>query len=113
MRVVIAGSRSIKDATLIERAVQESGFNVTEVVEGGARGVDTLAFDWAHREGIPVKVFVPDWSIGRQAGILRNVEMADYADAVIAIWNGKSRGTEHMISIAYKRQMPCYVLKVD
>jgi hypothetical protein len=112
MRVVIAGSRSIKDATLIERAVQESGFNVTEVVEGGARGVDTLAFDWAHREGIPVKVFVPDWSIGRQAGILRNVEMADYADAVIAIWNGKSRGTEHMISIAYKRQMPCYVLKV-
>jgi len=112
MRVIIAGSREIKDASLVERAIAESGFVITEVVEGGARGVDTLAFDWAHRRGIPVKVFVPDWSIGRQAGILRNVEMADYADAVIAIWNGKSRGTEHMINVAHKRQMPLYVLKV-
>lgn len=112
MRVIIAGSREIRDAALVDQAIAKSGFNITEVVEGGACGVDTLAFDWAHRQGIPVKVFVPDWKIGRQAGFLRNVKMADYADAVIAIWNGRSRGTEHMINVAYKRQMPLYVLKV-
>src|SRR5690242_15034090 len=98
MRVIIAGSRDIKDVSLVAQAVERSGFNVTEVVEGGARGVDTLAFGWAQLQKIPVKPFPANWKrYGRQAGILRNIEMADYADALIAIWDGKSRGTRHMI----------------
>lgn len=111
MRVIIAGSRTIRDVALVAEAVAKSGFNVTEVVEGGARGVDTLAFDWAHSQGVPVKVFPADWNrYGKQAGILRNLQMADYADALIAIWDGKSRGTRHMIDVAYKRRMPYRVM---
>lgn len=107
MRVIIAGSRAVTDRHLVSQAVVDSSFSVTEVVEGGARGIDTLAFDWAHSHGIPVKIFVANWKKhGKQAGILRNIEMADYAEALIAIWDGKSRGTKHMIDIAEKRRMP-------
>lgn len=113
MRVIIAGSRSITNIEHVVRAVHKSGFNITEVVEGGARGVDTLAFDYAHANNIPVKVFPANWNkYGRSAGMMRNAEMADYAEALIAIWDGKSRGTRHMIDVADKRQMPRRVFLV-
>lgn len=114
MKVIIAGSRTITDMRFIEAAIRESGFNITEVVSGAANGVDKLGARWAVRRGIPVKQFRAAWNIYgfKEAGPIRNEQMARYADALIAIWDGKSKGTAHMIWIAKKLKIPLYIYNV-
>ena len=111
MKVIIAGSRTINDLSLIQLTVDESGFQVSEVVCGGARGVDDLGRKWAgNGNRIPVKLFPADWiTYGKSAGYLRNRQMAEYADALIAIWDGKSKGTMHMINLATKKNLKVHV----
>lgn len=91
-------------------ALKNTPFEITEVVSGTCKGVDQLGEEWAERKGIPVKKFPADWSKhGRRAGPLRNREMAKYADALIAIWDGKSRGTRSMIDEALREGLEVYV----
>lgn len=98
MKVIIAGSRSCTDYALLEKAIEESGFEITQVIYGGAQGADLLGKQWAIKNNISFETFLPDWNqFGNYAGNLRNVEMAKEADALIALWDGKSTGTEHMI----------------
>lgn len=112
MKVIIAGSRSCTDYNFVEGAIHESGFSITEVVCGGAIGVDSVGRKWARYYRIPVKMFLPDWRThGKKAGIIRNIEMADYAEALIAVWDGESRGTKHMIDAAGKKGIPVYIRK--
>lgn len=112
MKTIIAGSRTLYDPALVERAVQESGFDITVVVCGMARGIDTMGREWADCHGIPVKKFPADWDrYGKRAGYLRNEQMAEYADALIAITTG-SPGTKHMIDIARRKGLAVYVLHV-
>jgi hypothetical protein len=113
MKVIIAGSREITSYVVVQLAVAGSGFDITEVVSGTARGVDQLGELWAFENDIPVKRFPADWKkYGKSAGYKRNQQMAEYADALIAIWDGKSAGTGHMISIAKMKQLPVYVHNV-
>ncbi len=73
---------------------------VTEIVSGGARGVDTFAALYARKNGIKMTEFMPDYSrYGKGAPIRRNIQIAEYADAVIAFWDGKSRGTKNTIEL--------------
>jgi len=98
MKVIVAGSRSITDATVVAKAIADSGFEVTELVCGRARGVDTLGEQWAFKNRVPVRLFHAGWDrYGRSAGIMRNLQMAVYADALVAIWDGSSPGTRNMI----------------
>lgn len=115
MKTIIAGSRSINDAATLHAALAASGFAdaITEVFSGGARGVDALGEAWADARGLPVRRFVPDWNAApRHAGLLRNAEMAAQADALIAVWDGASRGTAHMIQTAQQRGLRVYVHKI-
>ena len=106
MKVIIAGSRSIEDMCIIERAVDVAMkfwdthvSDIAEVVSGGATGVDELGECFATENNIPVRQFLPYWKkYGKAAGIIRNNKMADYADRLIAVWDGESKGTKHMIS---------------
>lgn len=66
---------------------------------------------WAKERGIPVRQFLPNWEDGRSAGIIRNLEMANYADALIAIWDGKSRGTRHMVEAARANELKVTVYR--
>ncbi|MEO5581136.1 MAG: SLOG family protein [Saprospiraceae bacterium] len=71
------------------------------MVSGTARGTDMLGERYADEKGIPKKQFPADWpKYGKSAGYKRNTEMAKYADSLIAFWDGKSRGTKHMIDLA-------------
>lgn len=98
MKVIVAGSREITDYKTVKKAILESDFNITEIVSGGARGVDSLGEYFARQFKLNVKQFIPDWNrVGKSAGFRRNEDMANYADALIAVWDGKSRGTAHMI----------------
>lgn len=114
MRVIIAGPRNFDNFEEVVKAVKESGFQVTEIVSGAAKGADTLGEEYADINGVPKKRFPAKWNNikgkdpkhikvnkwGKKyyvlAGFDRNQEMADYADALIAIDLGTS-GTADMI----------------
>lgn len=109
MKVIIAGGRDIHDRTHVEAAIRKSGFEIDEVVEGGADGVDELGHVWAVENEIPCTHFHPDWDKhGRAAGPIRNAQMADYADALILVWDGESRGSASMKREAEKRGLKIY-----
>lgn len=94
MKLIVAGGRRYT-LSATDIAHLEAIEGVTEVVSGCARGVDRDGEAWAERKGIPVRRFPPEWNrYGRGAGVVRNREMAAYADAV-ALFPGK-RGTESM-----------------
>jgi len=99
MKVAIVGSRDFDDYKYLFKVMHHlnSNGNITEVVCGCARGADSLGELWAKQNGIKVTYFKPDWSKGKGAGFDRNKEMAHYCDAVVAFWDGKSRGTKQMI----------------
>jgi len=110
MKVIIAGSRSIIKLFLIQDAVEKSQFNITEVVSGCAIGVDSLGEYYAKINNIPIKQFPAPWDhYGKAAGAIRNVRMADYADAAIIVWDGVSKGSKHMIKEMKDRRKPCFV----
>lgn len=110
MRVIIAGSRSCEDPSSVYRAVDESKFNITTVISGTARGVDIIGEEWAIENNVPLIRMPANWArYGRSAGKIRNVEMALLADALIAVWDGVSPGTGHMIDVARARGLQIYV----
>lgn len=112
MKVILAGSRSISSMEALHTAIRESGFEITEVVCGEAAGVDKLGRWWAQQHKIPVASFPANWKIeGRLAGYARNQRMAEYAEALIAVWDGKSVGTAHMIGVAFAAGLKVYVYR--
>lgn len=110
MRTIIAGSRGITDYEYVAGVIALSGFKISKVVSGSAKGVGRLGEQWAICHGVPVEQFPPDWSrYGTSAGHVRNAQMAANADALIAIWDGKSPGTAGMIRIAQAKKLRTYV----
>lgn len=110
MRTIIAGSRTIDEYALVEQAVKESGFTITTVISGCARGVDSLGELWAELNHIPVERHPAEWKRDGEklAGFMRNERMADVAEALIAVTNG-SPGTKHMIVTARRRGLKVFV----
>ena len=114
MKVVIAGSRDITDYNILLKAIKECPFQITEVISGRARGVDTLGEQFAEDYGLKLHPFPADWKrLGNAAGPIRNAQMADFADAVLCVWDGVSSGTKDMMNQTKKRGLPLYVFKVD
>jgi len=113
MKVIIAGSRDGVWPELVSTAVLRSNFNITEVVSGAARGVDQWGEAWAKEHNKALTRFPAEWEThGKSAGFKRNAEMAEYADALIAVWNGTSNGTKHMITTMQKLGKPVYIYNV-
>lgn len=113
MITIIAGGRNITEYKYVDVACKKAPWIITEVVSGMARGVDTLGEEWARKHNIPIKQFPANWDkYGRRAGPIRNEQMGDYANALIAVWDGKSRGTKHMINYATKKGLKVFVYKV-
>lgn len=103
-RVIIAGGRDFNDYHLLERTMDHLLSNITAdvvVVCGMARGADTLGEQYAKARGYRVDYYPADWDKhGRSAGYRRNEQMAQNADALVAFWDGMSRGTKSMIDLA-------------
>lgn len=106
MKLIIAGSRDIEDYDLVRSLVMKSGFwkkygKKIEVVSGMARGIDKVGVDFAKKNGLQLHARPADWDKhGKAAGHVRNSEMANEADALLAVWDGESPGTKGMIQIA-------------
>jgi hypothetical protein len=113
MRVIIAGSRTIKDFAIVSAAVAASGLRPDCVVCGGAAGVDALGERWAQENGVPVQVFRADWAqFGRSAGAIRNAQMAQNADALVLVWDGASAGSKNMLQAARKAGLQVFEFRV-
>jgi hypothetical protein len=115
MKTIIAGGRDFTRQDEFHSGMTEARklIEITEVVSGGASGADKMGEAYAAENNIPVKVFPADWTkYGKSAGPRRNMEMALYADALIAFWDGQSRGTKHMIETAQKEGLTIYVHRI-
>lgn len=119
MKTIIAGPRKMTDYTILCDLLNELQWNITEVVCGMAIGVDLLGHRWATENGIIIKEMEalwrppPDHILDLQAGNNRNITMGDYADNLIAIWDGKSTGTNHMIKYMTSIKKPVWVHRTD
>ena len=119
MRTIIAGSRNIPSdvaVKLVEKCIELSEFKLTEIISGNARGIDIAGerywqSHFANKEPyVGLKIMPANWDkYGKSAGQIRNIRMAAEADALIAIWDGESPGTQNMIKIATRKQMPVFI----
>lgn len=105
MKLIVAGSRSITSLGIVLSSIRKvmETTNVTEIVSGTARGVDKLGEQAAEILKLPVKRFYPQWTnpngtTNIRAGFERNARMGAYADCLLAVWDGKSTGTKHMMN---------------
>jgi uncharacterized protein (DUF1778 family) len=118
LRCVVAGSRGITSLDVVRAAVAGAPFfdRVGTIGSGGARGVDTLAGVVAAELGLPFVEMPADWDQhGKRAGYLRNAEMAVWAKetppgALVAAWDGFSRGTRHMIDLANEHGLLVHIV---
>lgn len=113
MRVIIAGGRDYHNYDTLLEAIKECQFPIATVVCGGAKGVDSLGERYGQEMNLQIAYFFPNWDLhGRAAGPIRNRQMAENADALIALWDGKSRGTKNMIETAQKKGLLVYVKSI-
>ena len=113
MNLAIVGSRNFTDyplfCQLLEDAIQD--IKVHTVISGGARGVDTMAEQWANDNKRRFVVHLPQWNrYGKSAGPIRNRKIIQDSDQVIAFWDGESRGTQSSIQIAKRLSKPCHII---
>jgi len=114
MKIIIAGSRDFNDYEMLREKSSHLIQNLesVEIVSGTANGADKLGERFAKEFSLPLKQFPAKWSeYGKSAGYKRNEEMAQYADALIAFWNGNSKGTKHMIDLAEKYNLKIRIIK--
>ena len=110
MKVAVIGSRGLSVSDL-GRYLPE---NTTEIVSGGAKGVDTSAREYALAHGIKLTEFLPKYTrFGRSAPLKRNITIIEYSDIVLAFWDGKSRGTKFVIDNCRKLGVEVRVYIID
>lgn len=106
MKVAVIGSRGI----LLDNLNGYMPEGVSEIVSGGARGVDSCAAKYAKQYNMKITEFLPNYQLfGRVAPIKRNEQIVDYADMVVALWDGVSRGTKSVIDMCSKKGKRCDV----
>ena len=106
MKVAVIGSRGLH----VDHLEDYLPKGVTEIVSGGAKGIDTCAKDYALRHELKLTEFLPEYEkYGRGAPLRRNITIIEYADFVLAFWDGRSRGTKYVIDNCKKRNIPVAV----
>jgi hypothetical protein len=116
IRIIICGSRGFTDYIYFKRELDKLFQNNLEnlvIYSGCASGPDNMAIQYCKERNIYCEKFPADWDThGKSAGYIRNVDMAKFANAVLAFWNNKSRGTKHMIDIANKKGLSVKIINV-
>lgn len=119
-RVIVAGTREFDNYLLLRMKLTDYLSPIPneeiEIISGTARGADKLGEQYANDHNLKCIKFPADWNTyGKSAGYRRNAEMAKYASqehgVLFAFWDGKSKGTKHMIDLAYKYNLETYVIK--
>lgn len=110
MKVAVIGSRGL----LVEDLEKYLPDDTTEIISGGAKGVDASAREYALRHGMKLTEYLPEYSrYGRSAPLKRNITIIENADLVLAFWDGASHGTKFVIDNCEKRNIPIKVYLLD
>lgn len=117
MKVIIAGSRSITDIVHVRQAIKMADYDITTIISGMARGVDTLGVQWAIENDIPYEEYPAIWRpngiYNPNAGYERNVVMSHIGDLLICVWDGMSNGSNHMMKCMRSLNKPVYLHDVS
>ena len=117
LKVIVAGGRNFNDYNMLEQTLDyflQNHMNDVCILCGMARGADMLGHAYAKKHGYKVEEHPAKWNIhGKRAGFIRNEEMANSADALVAFWDGKSHGTQDMIKRAKKHGLDIRVIRYD
>ena len=114
IKIIIAGGREFDNYQPLCDKLDNltRNYDTVEIVCGEARGADLLGRKYGESRGLKVHSFPADWDeYGKSAGYRRNAEMADFADALVAFWDHKSKGTKHMIDLSEKKGIMVRVVK--
>ena len=115
-KVIVAGGRDFNNYILLRDTLRTLWREIGrfEIVSGMARGADMLAYNLGKSANLAVHEFPADWDKhGKSAGYKRNTQMAEFSDVLVAFWDGKSRGTKHMIDIAKQMQLDVRVVMYE
>lgn len=114
MKLAIIGSREAGNINLELELIKRFKILMNNtIISGGARGIDTLAAQFARKHGMKLLEFRPDYATyGRGATFIRNRRIVDEADGVIAFWNGTSRGTKYTIDYAMRKHVPLIIIRI-
>lgn len=118
MKVIIAGSRKFRKYSFVKEKLDKVFSNLDpneiEIVSGTASGIDRLGERYAKEKGYQLTLFPCRWNLyGKSAGPYRNLEMAKYADALVAFYDGSSPGTTNMINTARKLNLKIRIIKIE
>lgn len=113
MNIIVAGGRDFKDYNLLRQKLNDllKDINDVVIISGKANGADSLGEQYGRENNIAIKEFPAKWDLyGKSAGYMRNEEMAKIGDMLIAFWDGKSKGTKHMIDLAKKYNLKTEII---
>ena len=118
-KLIVAGGRDYLDYVQMFEELHKLANNqysnqAISIVSGMARGADALAVRFAREQQVRLYEFPADWNAnGKRAGFMRNEEMAEFADGLVAFWDGQSKGTAHMIQTMKKLNKPVHVIRYE
>ncbi|MFC1884652.1 DUF2493 domain-containing protein [Thermodesulfobacteriota bacterium] len=111
MKTAVIGNRDFNDYEKLKQALSQ--FKISVLVSGGAKGADTLAERYADEHGIEKEIIKPDYkSFGKSAIFIRNREIVEKCERLIAFWNGKPGGTEYTIKHADKKNKEITIIRI-
>lgn len=114
MKVVVAGSRDIGQTKIVFRAIRSTGLEITEMASGSARGVDSIAENFARVYHVPFTQFPAYYDqYGNSKGEERNKKIVEWADALVAVWDGESQGTRDLIRAMNLAEKPVFLFLVN
>ena len=107
MKYAIIGSRNFNDYQMLKIVCDKLIKATDTIVSGGAKGADILGKQYANEHALQYVEYLPDWeAYGKRAGFMRNHDIIDNSDFVIAFWDGISKGTAHSIELAKNSKKP-------
>lgn len=113
MKIAIVGSRDFNNYFLLKTEIDKLNLDIDLIISGGAKGADSLGERYAKERKIKTKIFYPDWNkFGSKAGPLRNTQIIENSDVVIAFWNGISTGTLDSINKAKRMKKLLFVIDI-
>ena len=115
MRTIVAGSRTITNIAAVFRVLDRCPWEITVLIHGAAKGVDSIGRDWANFNGVDIEEYPADWDkYGKAAGPMRNLQMVaeGKAGAVVVVWDGESRGSKDMIDVALANKLHLLVVVI-
>jgi hypothetical protein len=114
MKLIVAGSRTFTDYQHLCQVLAPDRYRITQVLTGGARGAELLAYRWAWKHAVKHQLFRADWErCGKSAGVRRNFQMAQAGDVLLAFWDDQSPGTAHLVQCMRQLGKPVVVIRTD